>query len=223
MQAEGWNRTGEKGLLEMLNLTQEILYNTESHQSIAIRTDGDLPYIATSASTYQYTLNQSTTGLSDDIWRVGQVLVKPPFSNQLLAAIRVEYGITPNLRQPIQQMEWNGVEYFRFFQIKMKDARRGGHPLLTFTLDPGDTTQDFYLIAYKKAEELVSENIRLTIPEHLHITHVLPAAMKLVEGFQNGNMIEALAFIKKEYGPEIQEELNQGDQGETHSITRFEE
>jgi hypothetical protein len=223
IQADGWNRNGEKGLLEVLNQAQDLLYLQDMAQTIAYRSDGDLPYISTTDGTYEYTLNQATTGLSDDIWRVGSVLVKPPFSNQLLAAIRVEYGITPNLRQPVQQMEFNGVEYYKFYQVKTKDALRSGHPSLKFTTNVGSTTQEFYILAYKKPQKLISEQIRPSIPEHLHISCLLPAAMKLVEGYQNGNFIEALQYIDKEIKPMVQSEMNDGEQGEEHSITRFEE
>ena len=149
IQAEGWNRTGKKGLLEVLNQAQDILYKQEMSQTIAYRSDGTFPYIATTDETYEYTLNQATTGLSVDIWKVDQVLVKPPYSNNLMATIRVEYGLTPNLRQPVKPMEFNGIEYFRFFQVSTENAKRGGHPLLRFTTNPGGSTQDFYLLSYK--------------------------------------------------------------------------
>jgi hypothetical protein len=223
IQAEGWNRNGEKGLLEVLNQAQDILYHQDMSQTIAYRSDGELPYIATQDNVFEYTLNQATTGLSSDIWRCDSVLVKPPFTNQLLAAIRVEYGITPNLRQPLQQIEFNGVEYFRFHQIATEDSLRSGHPKLRFTSNPGVTTKDFYLLCYKKATPLISEQIRSSIPEHLHITVLLPAAMKLVEGYQNGNVIEALESIHRIFKPQMQAEMNSGDQGESHSITRYEE
>lgn len=223
IQAEGWNRTGQKGLLEVLDQAEDILYKQELDQTIAYRTDGSLPYISTTSETYDYTLNQATTGLSDDIWRVGNVLVKPPFSNQLLAAIRVEYGITPNLRQPVKAMEYNGVEYFRYFQISTTDALRNGHPTLRFKANPGSTTKDFYLLCFKKRQSFTSENIASSLPEQLHIPVLLPAAMKLVEGYQNGNILEAIEFIEKKFKPLVCKEMSKGEQGVEHSITRFEE
>lgn len=223
IQAEGWNRGGQKGLLEVLDQAQDILYKQEMAQTIAYRSDGDLPYIATSDNVHEYTLNQATTGLDKDIWRVGGVLVKPPFSNQLLSAIRVEYSITPNLRQPVQPMEFNGVEFFRFYQITSEDATKNGYPKLRITINPGATTNDFYLLCYKKPTSLTSETIRLSLPEQLHITCLMPAAMKLVEGYQNGRFIEALEVIERRYKPMVQAEMNKGEQGESHSVTRFEE
>ena len=204
IQAPGWNRTGEKGLLEVLNQAQDILYKQDTHQNYAIRSDGDLPYITTTSETYQYTLNQATTGLSDDVWRVEKVLVKPPFSNAVLAAVRVEYGISPNLIQPIQQMTFNGVEYFVFHEVKTKDAVYNGYPTLTFTTNPGDTTTDFYLLLLLKPTKLTAETIQSSLPEQIHWTCLVPTALKLVEAYQNGNIVEALQFIEKEYKPKVQ-------------------
>ena len=51
----------------------------------------------------------------------------------------------------------------------------------------------------------------------------MPAALKLLEGYQNGNIIEALGIIKNEYKPLAQEFLNGGDHGVFHKVTRYEE
>ena len=221
--AKDWNRTGDKSLLQILNEAHRILLSQEMSQRISYMTDGDLPNVATTSGTYDYTLNQATTGLSEDIWRVGSVLVKPPFSNQLLTAIRVEYSITPNLRQPVQPWEWNGVEYFKFFQVHCNDALVSGHPSLKFTIDPGTTTTDYYLLAYKKPTEILAETTETEIPEHLHHTILIPAALKLLEAYQTGNWMEYGALMNEEFKPKFQAEMNEGEQGESHSVIRYEE
>ncbi len=220
--AKDWNRTGAKSLIQIVNEVHRSLLSQEMSQRISYRTDGKLPYIATTDSTYNYTLTQAVTGLSEDIWRVSNVLVKPPFSNALLSAIRVEYGITPNLRQPVNIIEWNGVEYYRFHQVHVNDALISGNPILKFTTNPGTTTTDFYLIAYKKPAEITAETTETEIPEHLHTETLIPAALKYLEAQQNGNWLEyhsSLVGFKKV----LQSNMNDGEQGEYHSITRLEE
>ena len=223
LQSEGWNRLGEKGSLEVLNQAQDLLYSQPMSQTIAYKTDGKLPTISTTENTNQYTLTQAVTGLTFDIWRVEMILLEPPYSNELLATLGVEYQQNPVIRQPVMRREFNGIEYFRFHQISMSDSLRSSHPILTFTIDPGTTTNEYTLLAHKKAIKLTSEQIRSSLPEQLHISALLPAAMKLIEGYQNGNIIEALQFIEKEFKPMVQAEMNEGDQGETNSVVRYEE
>jgi len=223
MNAQSWDRTGDKSLIQILEDAQNLLLLQENEQSMVFGSDGYLPKFSTSDSIYEYTMNQATTGLSVDVWRVAQVLVRAPFANTLRQALQVEYNLQPNLRQPHQLMEYNGIEYYRFYQIHTEDAIRGIHPKVRFTLNPGDTTDVYHILAYKKPAELLSEGIETQIPEQHHLTILIPTALKLLEAHQNGNWIEALAFIKENYQKQFQAEMNEGEQGLTYTITRNEE
>lgn len=225
MNADGWNRTGEKGLLGILNEAQNILLRQECAQRQVNRNDGDLPYIATTDGTYKYELSQANLDLVTEeinIWRVAGVFVRPPFSQNLRSIIALDYGVEPDMRQPIQPMEFNGIEYFRFHQVKYKDAVYGGNPWLTFTTNPGDSTQDYYLLCYEDPTQIISESINPEIPEQYHYTILLPTALKLLEAHQNGNWIEALGMIEEEFKPKMLSALNEGEQGEWTSIIRNE-
>jgi hypothetical protein len=223
MSAPGWNREGEKGLIEILDSAQNILSLQESAQTQAYRSDGELPYIATTKGTYSYTLNQATTGLSVDIWRVASVLVTGPFSSQLLDALQFDYDLKPNIQQPIEKTMYNGEEYFQFHQVTVKDAKRGSYPILKFTINPNTTTNDFKLLCYEKPTSITSEAIQPTIPENFHYNTLLPTAMKLLEAYQTNNWIEAMQMINEEYKPLFVEGMNESEQGEVHSVTRYEE
>lgn len=226
MNADGWNRTGEKGLLGILNEAQNILLRQECAQRQVFRNDGTLPYFATTDETYKYELTQANLDLATEdinVWRVGQVLVRPPFSSNLRSIVSIDYGIQADLRQPIQAMEFNGIEYFRFHQVKNQDAVYGGNPWLTFSTNPGDSTQDFYLLCYEDPTQMTAETINPEIPEQHHYTILLPTALKLLEAHQNGNWIEATEMIEEEFKPRMLKALNEGDQGEWDSITRIEE
>lgn len=222
MNADGWNRVGEKGLLSILNEAQNILLRQECAQRQIVRSDGKLPYIATTDETYQYSLSQAVTGLSVDIWRVAQVMVRAPFSANLQSITSIDYGIRPENRQPIQSLEFNGIEYFRFHQVATKDALYGGDPTIYFTTNPGDSTEDFYLLCYQDPVQMTSESINPEVPEQYHYTILLPTALKLLEAHQNGNWVEALGMIEEQFKPKMQAELNESDQGEWTSIARIE-
>ena len=218
--APGWTRVD---LLNYLDLVEDMLYRQELEQTTAYLTTGKLPQLTTTAGTYDYTLNQATTGLSDDIWRVAAVLVEPQYSNEFLAAISEDYGISQNIRHPTHSITLNGRIYFKFSQVSTTDSVRGGHPKLRFKMDPGATTTDFNLLCYLKRTEMTAETIESSLPEELHLSALIPAAMKYVEGLQNGNIIEALQMIENIYKPMVRKHMDLGEQGIDNSIVRIEE
>lgn len=216
LQAEGWNRAGEKGLLEILNEAQNMLMMQGNQQSIAYRTDQDLPYIATTDGVYEYTLNQATTGLTKDIWRVDGIFVKPNFF------FDYDYSNFPNYRYPTKLYLFNGIEYLKWYEIASVDALDNDVPRLRFRVNPKTTTQSFYILAYYKPTQLTSETIPLTLPSYLHMSCLLPTALKLIEGIQNGNVEESMQIIEKRYMPMVQSKLNEGEQGVSFSTERYE-
>lgn len=215
LQAPGWNITGAKGCLEILNQVQDMLYLQDTFQTIAFMPDGSLPVLTTNDDDRDYTLNKATTGLSDDIWRCDLVLTRVPFQR--------DYGLNHEQRVYINTRVFNGIEYYKYYHVSTVDARRDGHPELLFSTNPGATTDKFYLLCYKKPTPITSVKIQSALPEQMHINVFLPAALKLLEGYQNGNIIEAIAFIEDEFKPKAQEILNKGEQGQFSTITRHEE
>ena len=122
LSAPGWNRTGERGLIECLNKTQNMLMIQPAYQNIAMdSTTGELPTIDTTSETYQYEISQANTGLSVDLWRVEHILLLPPYSDSIISAVEIEYGIKPNIRLPSQGLLHNGKEYFKYFQVNSTD------------------------------------------------------------------------------------------------------
>lgn len=215
-QAEGWNRTGERGLLEVLDHAQEILMDQESHQHIAYRTDGKLPHLTTVDGTYQYTLDQATTGLAFDIHKVDDVLVPADL------VIDFDYDIFPHYRPPHEPMLFNGIEYLRFYEVATTEALQGSYPTLTFRVNPGDTTKQFYILSYKKAATLTSESVALSVPKKYHHTTLLPVAMLLLEARQNGTFVENLEVIEQRYAKRFRQDMDRGAQGVSYSINRRE-
>lgn len=216
-QAPGWNRIGaNKSLIEVLNQAQDILYKQNSAQTVARLADGTLPKLDTVAGTAKYTLNQSATGLTVDIWRCESVLTR--------TQLPIEYGLI-GLEQArvVDVVRYSGLEYYNYFYCTLRDALRNGHPELTFVIDPGTTTDSFYLLCHEKPIPLTSESIQVALPEQLHIPVLLPAAQKLLEGHQNGNYIEAVQYVYEKFRPMAMSEMNEGEQGRLNTVTRHEE
>ena len=223
LSSPNWNREGERSLINMLNQAQDLLMLQEMDQTQAYRSDGSLPYIATDGSTTQYTLNQATTGLSVDIWRVSAVLLKTSAIGDVSDLYTSNYEYVSGYKRPTQPYYYNGIEYFRFLQVATVDAKRGGHPTLKFTLVPSSSTSDLRLICYEKPTQIQIETTQPTVPESLHLSHLLPTAMKLIEAYSTGNWLESMQYINKEFMRDFQEQMCGGEQGDEHSITRIEE
>lgn len=222
LNAPGWNRVGEKGVLGVLNQAQNILMCQEAEEFVGYTSGGVLPAIATSDGVRQYTLNQAATGLSKDIWRVGMVLTKADSDASKLFTEYGGYSGVYDAQRPNQPYWISGIEYIKFYQVTVKDALEAGHPTLTFTMNPGASTDTFFIYAFERPDQLTAETIPLSIPQQFHMSHLLPTALKLLDAMQNGNWIEAMQMIEEKYKPEFLNEMNMGDHGSDHTVTRYE-
>lgn len=225
LNADGWSRTGEKSLIEMLEEAQNILYEQETYQTMAFKADGTLPNLVTTDSTQTYNINATTLGLASGtkLWRIGGILVKEPFSNELSASWQVDYAQLQSLQLPIHSLVIGGIGYFVINYVNTVDAIDTSDPIVNFSINPGATTTSYYVMAYKKATALTSESVQPDLPTRLHYSALLPAAMKLVEAHQNGSWIETLELIGTRYSKVARDHLNKGSQGLINSITRREE
>ncbi len=223
LNADGWNRDGEKSLLEMLDEAQRILYEQEVYGTIAYKADGTLPNLTTTAGTQTYNVNATTLGLASGtkLWRVGMVCVKQPYSNTLESSLETDYNLLSNLKRPNNSFTLAGIIYDIIYHAVSVDNVDTSDPIINFGIDPGSTRTDYFVVAYKKAATLYSEAIQPDLPTRLHYSALLPAAMKLVEANENGTWIESLELLDR-YAERAREFMNEGFQGETNVITRRE-
>jgi len=213
--APGWNRTGVHGILPILNEAHNILAQNETEQMVAYdASTGRFPLLTTTAGTYQY-------DMPSDIWRVNEVLVEASSYNEYDLNYSLNVISGTNSKKFYQRKWYRGKEYIRITGIKTIDARRGQNCKVIFDFDPG-TGSLFYYRGYLKPTQITSERIELIIPEKFHLSHVVPAVIKLIEGFQNHTWDKSLAFIEEKYKRDIINEMNKGEQGEDGFIERRE-
>ncbi len=220
--APGWNRVGELGILEVMNEVQNMLMQQESQQQI-IYVDDDFPLLVTQDEVYEYdidTTNVPTLPSGDAVWRVGMVLLKVPINEALRVVILGEYGLGPEVKGPIDKYRFNGKEYFRFQQVSSVDSNYSDKAKVRFSINPGDTTDDFYVLMYKGCTQLTSETVALSIPERLHIRIFMPAVVKFIEALQNNTWDKAVETMENVYMRRMASELNAGEQGISHSVQR---
>jgi hypothetical protein len=220
--ANGWNRVGELGILEIINEVQNMFVQQEAYQHEVVIGE-DYPLLTTVGGTFSYdidTTNVPTLPADTEVWRIGMVLLRLPVSYALRALLVGEYGIGPKIMQPVDKFVFRGKEYFRFMQVSTFDATPTSKAKIVFSLDPGDTTGDFTLLMYKGAKQLTSENVPLTIPDRLHLRLLVPAVVEFISALQNNTWMQAVEVVEKRYMPRYQIEANAGEQGALHGAQR---
>jgi hypothetical protein len=214
LQAPGWNRDGEKGLLPLYNEVYCILMRNETEQSIQV-SNGELPSLNTTAGDYSY--NLPTT-----IWRVTKMGFSMPNSSNYNLSTLEDYGMTVNRQRPDQYFYFAGRKYLRFPHIRTFDKDYSNPARVEFTVDPGTTTGLYLYVGHKEPPvQLGSETIEPALPEHLH-QYLMQGVLKLVEALQNGNYVEAYMYINEELKPKVHAQMNLGEQGLSGHVERRE-
>ena len=208
-EADGWNRTGDRGILPVLDDACNLLLRTESEQTVKYDgTTGEFPSFTTSSGVYEY-------DAASDVWRIAEVLIPYPLSTEYGIYYEQLYGQLNNLQKPFEERGYGGRKYMRIQQVQTVDQVRSTATAFTnakilFRIDPGDYT--YYYRGYKKPANISSENVQLPLPEHLH-PYIYEAAILLIKGYQNGTISEAMEKITDELRPIISKEQSEGEQG----------
>jgi len=129
-------------------------------------------------------------------------------------------------------VEINGNNYFVYRYVKTDDALEVGpdapatdlpRPRIRFSQDPGTTVGEarYYLQAYRDHPAVTSNRVQLLIPDTdgAHATIVVPALMKLIEGENHGNYMEAIDYIEFKLKPRLWGYMSKGAQGKRHRTT----
>ena len=195
LQNHGWNREGRKGTRALFNEAHKLLLHDEVEQRVVIDpATGDFPFIATQDEVYQYNL---------------------PANCSILKALLIDYT-TSREDYPWSYEDFNakGRRYYRVLNTTSREATIGVDGTLTFIgVNPGDTDDVFRLFYYESPAAITSDAIQHQMPGTTDIEFLMPATIKLIEGIDHGNIIEAYEYIEKVLKPKFQLALDRGDQG----------
>jgi hypothetical protein len=214
LECHGWNREGPRGSRALLNEAQKLLLFNECEQNIIYdSTTGDLPYLETTDSTYRYTI--STAG-GDNVWLIGAVVIDALTINGL------DYGgLAYNRSWKADETRIAGNDYYRLRNIRSRPWSESADAQLTFSLNPGNTTAVYRLLAYRRCTEITSDAVSHEMPGSSDVDYLMPATMKLIEAIDDhGKMIEARRYIRSELKPQMWQELARGEQGRPQFATR---
>jgi hypothetical protein len=202
----GFNRTGDHGLLRFLNSAHEILMTVEAEQTLLLDTaTGGLPAINTVAGTFLYIM-------PTEVHRVSKVLVK---SGNPLSPV-IDYGIRQYQAKSItNSISVGGQFYAKIPYIKTRDRLNDNQlASVMFTQDPTTQNDVYFRQSYRRPVQILSESIQHEVPAPFDYDFLLPAAAKLIEGQCNGNYDEARRIVRMELKPAMWKELDSGDQGD---------
>lgn len=209
-----YNRDGARGILPFLTEAQNLLCMVEAEQFVAMdETTGDLPVIATTANKYAF-------NFPSNIWRVTDIVVPEPVAVEYDRAFLLNYGFADALQYPVPQIKFGGRLYQKFAQVRCVDKLGSTPAKVVFTVQPGDSTDMFHYIGYRLPTPITSERIAPAIPEQYHMSHWIPATVKLIEAQETGKLIEAREYVYNTLRPNMQKEMNKGEQGWSGHVQR---
>jgi hypothetical protein len=171
--------------------------------------NGTLPSLTTTAGTFNYNLPSNCYLLKWVLIQVNTI-----GSTGVTSVAGLDYGWNRVNALPPEYKTVGGVEYVRIPYIRSWQAGDSALARLMFTVDPGTSTGYYKLYYYKKPADLTSDSIPLEIPPPWDTTYLLPATMKLIEGINHGNYIEARASIIRDLQPALWREMDRGEQGD---------
>lgn len=210
-------RTNAQGFSEssdvwpVIDEVVDILYKQELPQTLYIdSTTGRPPLLETTDETYEYDGPVGT-------WRVSNILLIGYDSGRDYNLETADVDTLINYNEPIVIA---GIRFYPYYQITTTDALEGERPKVRFSFNPGDTTDLFYVQAYKTPARVKSDRVQIPIPDAngAHWRIVLPCVLKLIEAQNNGNYVEAYEYIEAMRG-RLRNILCGGAQGRTHRVT----
>jgi len=200
LEANGWSRPR---ILAELNDVLDILLQNQTEQTVKT-VNGEFPTITTTTGQRQYSAD-------DDVWRISEILIAYPTAEYGILWSDL-YGNQANIQAPIEDRYYNGKRYTLVQPIKTIDAIGSTPVQVIFRFDPG--SRDYYYRGYLINAQLNSESVDIPLPNRLR-TKVYAATIAMINGYQNGNILEAEEYVRTEIKPLIDKEQNEGAQGES--------
>jgi len=197
LECHGWTREGVRGTRALLNEAHKLLKMRQCEGNILYdSTTGDLPYLATVAGTYRYSLGAT-------VWLPQNVLVDDTTYLDLTAGWRGE------------TVTYAGKDYFRLFNIRSAPWTLNANAWVQFTgADPGSTTTSYRIRAYAKPREITSDAVQHDMPGATDIKYLLPATVMLIQAATNHEkFFQARQYITDNLAREFWGEAGAGEQG----------
>lgn len=205
LSANGWNISGTRGILPMLNAVQNLMLEEETEQTVSYDSStGKFPSFDTQSGVYEYDI--------PSVWRLSDVLIK--YEDSYNYNLKTHYGDYSEDDPRLQMVTYQSKRYLRIKDCRTIDKTIEDSAKIIFSNDPGDTSDYFFYRGYAPPNQITSVSIQLRIPEKYHLPYVVPATIKFIEAFQSGGWAEAVDIIMEKYVLPVRLQMNQGFQGD---------
>lgn len=216
-QAQGYNRVAD--VLPIINECHKLFYKHETSQAVITNSNGRLPFLRTIKGVYEYSapvVNSSTP------WSVAYVLLREPLSRDY-NIYDYQFSEPPPVNT-VEYVEFGGNYYYPYQFVRTLDALEDQSCRIVFSRNPGNTTNKFSLLMYRRPREILSDRIQLQLPDRdgAHMMYFFPAVMKMIEAQNHGNYMEAVEYIESYLKPKYWKVMNSGAQGRRHkTMSRY--
>ena len=195
LQSHGWQREGKKGIRALFNEAHKLLPYDEIEQRLVIdATIGDFPFLATQDGVFQYVL---------------------PANCSILKKLVIDYDETKDeYPWSYEDFQYKGKLYYRILNITCREATNNVGATISFVgVNPGATTSKFRLIYFETPINITSDSVQHQMPGSTDFDYLVPATIKLIEGIDHGNIIEARQYINEVIKKEFRRDSDRGEQG----------
>ncbi|MFW6145595.1 MAG: hypothetical protein ACOC4Y_02220 [bacterium] len=212
----------EPVLISLLNQAISILGKQAHSNFIALDPDtGQPPILETTAGTYHYTAPTDTWVYNTDavIWNVENILLRYTYRDNYDYDFDSIDRADSVIENNYQYIELGGRYYLPYYQCQTMPADDGAR--IIFSVDPGDTTDKYYVQGYVAPPTINTDRDPLPIPDirGTHMEILLPAVERLAEARNNGNMMEAIQHLEKTLRPLLTQRLRLGTSGDRNRVT----
>ena len=192
----GWTREGSRGSRAVLNEAHRmLLYNEIEQRLIVDPNTGDFPFGPTTDGVYQYSL---------------------PANCSILKAILVDIDSEIDENFFKEEFRANGKRYYRLLNINSREATNTENAVVNFIgVNPGSHEELYRIYYYEAPVNITSDNVQHQMPGTADVEFLMPATIKLIEGIDHGNIIEARQYIYEVLKPQFNQMINRGEQGTT--------
>lgn len=210
LAANGWNVTGSRGILPILNEVQNLILENQNAQNVVYDSStGLFPTFDTQDGVMEYEI--------DSVWRITEVLIRYQDSSNY--ELQTWYGEYSEDDPRLEIITWQSKKYVKIRDCRTIEKTAEEDAKIIFANDPGDTSDYFYYRGYAPSNQILSVSTQLSIPEKYHLPYVVPAVIEFIKAFQTGGWKEAIKTVMKEYVIPVRMEMNRGHQGDPDTVT----
>lgn len=187
-------------LIDLLNSFVQMALKVDTQENVVYDSNtGDLPYLATTAGLFLYTMPPNYY----KIWDIVTCSTSQYPNNAYYAHQEQNGFVTP--KKPITLAN---KSYLPVPTVKTQAYGALGVATVMFRFDPKTSINTYQIYGCASSGDILTITSVLSIPDKLHLGVVIPAMQLMIDGLDNGRYVENLQVINDTLLPKIWQEMN---------------